>query len=44
MVTFEHGYEGEINGVYLVMSVSFHFLFKARQKMNNIFLYTLFSS
>ena len=30
MVTFEHGFEGEIDGVYLVMSVSFHFLFKAR--------------
>ena len=30
LVTFELGYEEEIDGVYLVMSVSFHFLFKGR--------------
>ena len=30
MVTFELGYEEEIDGVYLVMSVSFHFWLKGR--------------
>ena len=30
MITFERGYEEEIDGVYHVMSVSFHFLFKGR--------------